>query len=609
MKVTLREPPQYDSALRQVLHNRGIEDISSYLNAGMEGISPPEALGEEVLKQGAKCLISHISAQDKILVVVDADCDGYTSSAILINYLYDLFPSFVEENLEWYIHESKQHGLSDCIDIAKEYDIVILPDSSSNDYSFHKENNIDILILDHHEAEYISEDAIVINNQLSNYPNKELSGAGVTWQFCRYLDKINQTNYAQGYLDLVALGDMADMMSLRSVETKTLIFEGFKSENIKNPFIYSMAEKNAFPLSKTDYKPSRYNNLQITPMGSAFFIAPFVNALVRSGEQEEKELIFESMLKFKAFEEILSNKRGHKQGEMEQLVTQAIRTCTNVKNRQTRAETAGLEHLESLIEENNMLEHKVLLFLLEPGEIDKNIAGLVANKFMAKYQRPTAILIKQEHEYKGGEIEYSTKAIFPILHCVGEKYYIYEGSARGYGDMNFKDICAEAPGCILAAGHQGAFGLGLESDKINDFLNYTDEVLKDMSSEPSYFVDYIWNYDEIDGDKVLEIAEMNDYWGKDLERALVLIKNVPVTSDSFKVMKSNTLKYICPVADIIQFKASDDQIEEFSADSCKINAVCKAGVNEWNGAIDPQLLLVDYEVVEEEHNVITDWGF
>ena len=47
----------------------------------------------------------------------------------------------------------------------------------------------------------------------------------------------------------------------------------------------------SFPLSKTDYKPSRYNNLQITPMGSAFFIAPFVNALVRSGEQEEKELI------------------------------------------------------------------------------------------------------------------------------------------------------------------------------------------------------------------------------------------------------------------------------------------------------------------------------
>lgn len=53
----------------------------------------------------------------------------------------------------------------------------------SNDYDFHKKikkAGRQIIILDHHEAEHVSEDAIVINNQLSNYPNKELSGAGVT---------------------------------------------------------------------------------------------------------------------------------------------------------------------------------------------------------------------------------------------------------------------------------------------------------------------------------------------------------------------------------------------------------------------------------------------
>ena len=53
----------------------------------------------------------------------------------------------------------------------------------SKDYDFHKKikkAGRQIIILDHHEAEHVSEDAIVINNQLSNYPNKELSGAGVT---------------------------------------------------------------------------------------------------------------------------------------------------------------------------------------------------------------------------------------------------------------------------------------------------------------------------------------------------------------------------------------------------------------------------------------------
>jgi hypothetical protein len=44
-----------------------------------------------------------------------------------------------------------------------------------------------------------------------------------------------------------------------------------------------------------------------------------------------------------------------------------------------------MEFIESRIEKDNMLEHKVLLFLLEGGEVKKNLAGLVANKIMAKY--------------------------------------------------------------------------------------------------------------------------------------------------------------------------------------------------------------------------------
>ena len=123
-------------------------------------------------------------------------------------------------------------------------------------------------------------------------------------------------------------------------------------------------------------------------MKVAFYVAPFINAIVRSGTQDEKELIFNSMLKFQAFDNILSTKRGHKLGELEQLVTQALRVATNVKARQTKAQDKGLEFLENMIEEQNLLDNKVLLFLLKPGQVDRNIAGLIANKFMAKYQRP-----------------------------------------------------------------------------------------------------------------------------------------------------------------------------------------------------------------------------
>ena len=186
------------------------------------------------------------------------------------------------------MHESKQHGLSDCIDhISNYYSLVICPDSSSNDYEYHDilfHKGIGVLVLDHHLADKISNNAIIINNQLSNYPNKELSGVGITWQFCRYIDSILKNNYADNYIDLVALGLCADMMSLRSFETRYLITKGFRQENINNPFIEYMIDKNSFPLSKADYQSSD-PSMACTSIGAAFFIVPFVNAITRSGTQ------------------------------------------------------------------------------------------------------------------------------------------------------------------------------------------------------------------------------------------------------------------------------------------------------------------------------------
>ena len=48
--------------------------------------------------------------------------------------------------------------------------------------------------------------------------------------------------------------------------------------------------------------------------------------------------------------------------------------CKAVKRRQTKVETDTIEFIEKKIKENNMMEHKVLLFLLEPGQVDRNVA-------------------------------------------------------------------------------------------------------------------------------------------------------------------------------------------------------------------------------------------
>ena len=563
------------SPIQTILKNRGIplSEMHHYLNTTDEDIINAEMFGKDKLDQATIELAKAIQEGKDTLVLVDCDCDGYTSAAILINYLYDLFPSFVDNHLKYYLHEDKTHGLSDCMEYIEDnnFKLIIIPDAASNDYEYHKklkEEGRTIIILDHHEAPKVSEDAIVINNQLSDYPNKQLSGAGVVWQFCRHFDKIRGGFNADQYIDLAALGNCGDMMSLKSIETKHIITKGFRNENIKNPFIYGMAEKNSYSLGN-----------KITPIGAAFYIVPFVNSMVRSGTLDEKELLFKSMLKSEAFKEILSNKRGHKLGETEKLIDQALRVATNVKSRQTREQDKGMELVESQIEKNNMMEHKVLIFLLEPGQVDPNIAGLIANKIMAKYQRPTLMLTKRDG--------------------------LYQGSARGYsksGIENFKDICQETGLVEYAEGHQNAFGIGIKSENIEKFIELTDIALKDLQSEPLYYVDYIFKGVDVTPNVILEIAGLNDLWGQDMDESLICVENLKVTKENLTLMspdKKPTLKITLPnKLSFIKFGSSQEEYDRLYTEGyIEINVIGKCNANEWMGNVTPQILITEYEII------------
>ena len=575
MRYQLIKPinPDY-STIEQILTNRGIkrEDVYHYLNTTDDDISSPLDLGEKSLNAAAQSIIQHIFSKDKTLVICDCDCDGFTSAALLINYLYDLFPTYVETGLKWFVHEDKQHGLEDVMDYInqKDFKLVICPDASSNDYEYHKQlkaKGIDVIVLDHHLADATSEDAIVINNQLCGYENKELSGVGVVYQFCRFIDSKMQSNFADNYLDLVALGLTGDMMSLTSIETKHLINKGFEPENIKNPYIYEMWQKNHFKLGD-----------HITSIDAAFYIVPMVNAVQRSGTIEEKELLFKSMLKYEAFAEIASTKRGCK-GQTERLVDQAVRMSTNVKNRQTRAQDASMEYLENRIVKENMMDRKVLLFTLEPGKVDKNIAGLIANKISAKYQRPSCMLTK-----------------------VGD---VYQGSARGYemsGVTNFKDIC-DSTGCVnWTAGHQNAFGVSINVDKIDEFLEKTDAALANMTSEPVYYVDYIYNGADVNPQDILAIGDLSNLWGKDLDEAMVAVKDIKISKDLVTVYRktSNTLKITLPnKVSLMKFNATDEECEMLENQTgayIQMEIVGKCHKNEWMGNVSPQIFIEDWEI-------------
>ena len=486
-----------------------------------------------------------------------------------------MFPAYVRNKLTYRLHEDKNHGI--ILDtIPEDVKLVIIPDAGSNQYEEHAAlaaRGIDVLVLDHHEAEYESPHACIINNQICDYPNKALSGVGIVFKFCSYIDQLLNTNHADKFRDLVALGMIADMVSLREFETRHLVVSGLSQ--IRNPYFKRMVEVQSYSLKD-----------EITPFGIAFYIAPYVNATVRVGDKNEKLMLFESMLDYQGYQLVPSTKRGCK-GQTETKVEQACRNCTNIKNRQTKARDASLETIEQIIEENNLLENKILAIKLKPEmALDKNLTGLVANQLMAKYQRPVLILNKC--------INNETKEIS------------WEGSGRGYDKSkldDFRSFLNNSNLVMYAEGHASAFGSGVLDVNFKKLIQYTNEQLKDYDFAPSYKVDYIFKYDDMNVSDILDIASLNSVWGQGVEEALVAIERIKVNKDNIRLMsadKNPTLKITLPNGiSVIKFRSSKEEYEALCSElGCvTINIVGKCERNIWNGIVSPQILVEDYEIV------------
>lgn len=524
-------------------------------------------------------LIYHIGQNHKIMIQVDSDCDGYTSAALLINYLNCIFPSFVQNNISYRPHTGKIHGI--LLDtIPTDIKLVIAPDASSNDYEIHKElksKGIDVLVIDHHEAPKVSEYACVINNQLCNYPTKSLSGVGMVYKFCSLIDKYLNVNYANDFLDLVALGEIADVMDFRFFETKHLIQKGL--QQIKNPYFKMMVEKDDYHMSQG-----------VTPHKVAFYIAPYINAVTRSGTIEEKQIIFEAMLDFKAYEMIPSTKRGYK-SQFETRVEQACRSSKNIKNRQTKNRDASLEIIKQVIEDQNLLENKILLIQLQ-NPVDTNLSGLIANQLQSEYQKPVLLLNKVIKDNGTQQVQIS-----------------WEGSGRGFEKSELKDFkkfLTDSGYFMYAEGHANAFGAGILDKNVQDFIQYANNQLKDFDFTPKYRVDYIYHFDDINTLDLMNIAEWADLWGQGVEEPYIVLENIKIESNKIRLngTRSRTLNLnlSSPLEDVslVKFRSSEEEFEKIKPKSdlgcVTINVIGTCELNIYTGK--PQIIIEDYEIVE-----------
>ena len=569
----IAKPNKNYSPMQQILVNRGIDvkDIEHYLKTSDADILNPDLLDNMV--EGVKRLISAIKNQEKMFLIVDCDADGFTASAALVNYIYKVFPSAMDL-LSIQLHEGKEHGIEEkWLEeiVANEYKLVICPDASSNDYKQHKflkDNGIDVLVLDHHDAEEVSENAIIINNQLSDYPNKTLSGVGVVYKFCSKIDELMKIKEADTILDLVSLGMIADMMDMRTFETKHLIQKGLTK--IENPFFRALVERQAYSIGET-----------VTPIGVAFYIAPLINATIRVGTQAEKEVMFKAMLNHCAYDMIPSTKRGEK-GKTETIVTQAVRNATNVRNRQKKARDNGFEYVEQIIAANNLDKNKIIVVQVSE-DLDKNLTGLIANQLMAKYQKPV-LLVRETDEG------------------------LLQGSARGYDKSELKDLKSfllESGFMEYAEGHAAAMGVGLYKDKVNALVDYSNTVLANYDFSACYDVDYEYMSNDFKAQDIVDIGSMKGLWGKGIDEAMVVIKGIKITSNNITLMSANknpTIKITLQNGtSIIKFGASQAEFESLkSSGYTEIDVIGTCAINEWQGMITLQILIKDYEVIGKQ---------
>lgn len=579
MNYTLIESTEKaQSVVEQVLLNRGLtaDKIARYINPTADEEFSPRFLDNIV--QAAKKLLITIFNQENIYVQIDSDCDGYTSSALLLNYLHRLFPSYVENHVSYGVHNKKHHGIN-IEDVPEGTKLVVIPDASSNEVELHKQlwdMGIYTIILDHHHAPADDTDpAIIVNNQMCGYPNKALSGVGIVYKFCLVIDEILGESYADTYLDLVALGMIADMMDLRELETRYLIVEGLK--DIRNPFFLEMVNKNEFKIKG-----------EFNPFTISWYVAPFINAMTRSGTLDEKKLLFKSMLEYEAYKLIPSTKRGCS-GTEELLVEQAVRVCGNVKNRQEKEKQKTLDVIYQAIENQNADSRNVLIIQLEES-LDNNLNGLMANHIMAEFGKPTLILTKRD---KDGVIT-------------------WEGSARGYMTdrvSDWRQFCEDSGYTLYAEGHPFAFGIGFDPEGLIEFKKLI-EVCFPESFEKSYKVDFAWNDKETLDNDILEIAQYRYLWGQEVSEPLVVINTV-LEEKNIALMGKGTLKISIPgtKTTCIKFGYGEDKYFNLmsafkNSTGIRVEIVGYCRENVWNGNVSPQIEIQDFQI-----NKIFKWNF
>ena len=492
--------------LEDILKLKGIEDINSFLNPTIKN-TESELLFDNIEK-ARDVFVKHIEDKSIIDVLVDCDVDGFTSASNIYQYIKRINPNI---EIRCFIHRGKIHGLSEFVDSMCEDDskLIIVPDAGSGDSKECEKlikNGKDVIILDHHSIDASDNPAIVVNNQLSNkVTDKAMTGVGITYKFTKLLDKYYGVNYADDYLDLVALGMIGDRADTLNLQTRYLILKGL--EQIRNK-----VNRNKLISVLVDVQMYSMNN-KITINGIGFYVCPLMNSMIRLGEYEDKCYMFEALCNSDKMLDRKVRGKGVVNMTIQEYVLKACQS-SNRKQKKITEESAAV--LSEEIKKFNMDKLPILVCNAR-DDVDSNSTGLIANRLADQYQRPCLLMRRK------GDI------------C--------KGSGRGSDKceiLDFNQWCKDTGLFNKVEGHPGAFGCEIDFENTNKLFSLLSTMRK--IDEPTYHVYNVYDANQIHDQIIKNVAKYDFVWGNTVSEPIFLIKNIPCNKYNLYLLGSKQNK-------------------------------------------------------------------
>lgn len=537
----------------QLLINRGLSEsqsASSFLTPRLADLIDPMLLVD--MAEGIELILAAINAREKIAVYGDFDADGLTAAALLHNFFLNIgiaISCYIPNRLsEGYgLNETAIKGLSE-----KGIKLIITVDcgtSAKKEIALAHGLGMKVVVTDHHQIpDNFQPLCPVINPHRpgSAFPFKNLAGVGLAFYLSialrtrlRELDWFIQRPKPdlKDYLDLVALGSVADMAPLLD-QNRILVRTGL--ERIENSI---------WPGIRAIQEVSDLKARVVTSGDLAFRFAPRLNASGRLGDEKTGLAILTT--ESPAIARELANKLNHLNIQRQAIERKILEEIE--------------EKLESMADPYN---RRTLVFY--GNEWHKGVLGIVASKLVDRYHRPALIL--------------------------GIQSGLAVGSGRSINGFDIYRALSKLGGYLERfGGHYHAAGLTLQESNIDAFAEAFEALAQEKLSEeqliPSIELDGEVRLDDLTMEALLRLESFAPFGSANPE-PLFFVRDLEVTHS--RVVGERHLKM-----KVRQGKVAIDAIGFGLASAFplreNINVVCAPGINRWQGYETVQLRVVDLE--------------